>query len=130
MSKAVLISIRPEWCQLICDGRKTIELRKTRPNLEAPFKCYIYCTKAETPMPHCIQNSHDYTCGKTYRYSGGGEVIGEFACDAILRHCEMANADIAEMQSLVRREKILESAGEKEAYGWNISDVVIYGKPK
>lgn len=31
MSKAVLISIRPEWCDLIVRGEKTIEVRKTRP---------------------------------------------------------------------------------------------------
>ena len=31
MSKAVLISIRHEWCQKIMEGQKTIEVRKTRP---------------------------------------------------------------------------------------------------
>lgn len=31
MSKAVLISIRSGWCQKIMEGRKTIEVRKTRP---------------------------------------------------------------------------------------------------
>ena len=45
MNKAVLISIRPEWCDLIMRGKKTIEVRKTRPKLETPFKVYIYCTK-------------------------------------------------------------------------------------
>ena len=43
--KAVLISIQPKWCELISNGKKTIEVRKTRPMLETPFKCYIYCTK-------------------------------------------------------------------------------------
>ena len=43
MSKAVLISIRPQWCQKIASGEKTIEVRKTKPKLETPFKCYIYC---------------------------------------------------------------------------------------
>lgn len=45
-NKAVLISIRPEWCDLIVRGKKTIEVRKTRPKLETPFTAYIYCTKA------------------------------------------------------------------------------------
>ena len=44
MSKAVLISIRPKWVERIANGEKTIEVRKTRPKLETPFKCYIYCT--------------------------------------------------------------------------------------
>lgn len=45
MSKAVLLSIRPEWCEKILSGEKTVEIRKTRPKLEPPFKCYI-CERA------------------------------------------------------------------------------------
>ena len=41
MDKAVLISIKPKWCDLIVLGKKTIEVRKTRPKLETPFKAYI-----------------------------------------------------------------------------------------
>lgn len=44
--KAVLLSIRPEWCVKILNGEKTVEIRKNRPKLKPPFKCYIYCTKA------------------------------------------------------------------------------------
>lgn len=44
MSKAVMLSIRPRWVQKIANGKKTIEVRKTKPKLETPFKCYIYCT--------------------------------------------------------------------------------------
>lgn len=42
--KSVLISIQPKWCELIASGKKTIEMRKTAPKLETPFKCYIYMT--------------------------------------------------------------------------------------
>ena len=42
MSKSVLISIRQEWCEKIINGQKTIEVRKTRPKMDTPFKCYIY----------------------------------------------------------------------------------------
>lgn len=31
--KAVLISIQPKWCELIASGKKTIEVRKTRPKI-------------------------------------------------------------------------------------------------
>lgn len=41
---SVLLSIQPRWCELIASGKKTIEIGKTRPKLEPPFKCYIYCT--------------------------------------------------------------------------------------
>lgn len=33
----------------ICSGEKTIEVRKTRPKLETPFKVYIYCTLPKYP---------------------------------------------------------------------------------
>ena len=83
MSKAVLISIRPKWVEKIASGEKTIEVRKTKPKLETPFKCYIYCTM-----------DHPYisvSCGKldklNYRTNTvgrcNGKVIGEFTCDRI-----------------------------------------------
>ena len=43
--KSVLISIQPKWCELIANGKKTIEVRKSRPKIETPFKVYIYQTK-------------------------------------------------------------------------------------
>lgn len=36
--KAVLLSIQPRWCGLITNGKKTIEVRKTRPKIDTPFK--------------------------------------------------------------------------------------------
>ena len=42
MSKAVMLSIHPKWCEKIASGEKTIEVRKTRPKLETPFTAYIY----------------------------------------------------------------------------------------
>ena len=44
MSKAIMLSIRPKWCEKIVNGNKTIEVRKTRPKMNTPFECYIYCT--------------------------------------------------------------------------------------
>ena len=43
--REVLISIQPKWVEKIASGKKTVEVRKTRPNCEVPFKCYIYETK-------------------------------------------------------------------------------------
>lgn len=44
--KAVLLSIRPEWCKKILSGEKTVEVRRTCPVHGTPFKAYIYCTLA------------------------------------------------------------------------------------
>lgn len=153
--KEVLISIQPKWCEKIASGKKTVEVRKTRPKIEAPFKCYIYCTlppKEELFTHGCIREYanelirlqdgrivYDYgmrlCCDIEDRpYTRDNflcqKVIGEFVCDAIISHCEMANADIAEYQGCIRREKLFEYANGKELYGWHISDLVIYDKPK
>lgn len=65
--RAVLISIKSRWCDLIMNGKKTVEIRTSRPKIDTPFKCYIYCT----------QGSGRNT------YAGNGKVIGEFICDRI-----------------------------------------------
>ena len=76
--KAVLISIQPKWCELIASGKKTVEVRKTNPKLETPFKVYIYMTAGEAVYPVTI-NGAPYTCSNC----GGKVVIGEFVCDRI-----------------------------------------------
>lgn len=104
MSKAVLISIRPKWCNLIAHGEKTVEVRKSRPKLEVPFRCYIYCTKAKKLFFHggigeTLDDLYRLPSGEIkFGYSGelmlcnetytkdnflNGKIIGEFICDEI-----------------------------------------------
>ena len=123
--KAVLISIQPKWCEKIASGRKTLELRKSFPKQKTPFKCYIYMTAGNASYP-VMKNGAPYICHN----NGGQVIIGEFVCDYILHGCHMANADIAEVQSCVRREDIFQYSNGKKVYGWHISDLVIYDKPK
>ena len=140
--KAVLLSIQPKWCGLIALGKTTIEVRKTRPKIETPFKCYIYQSKSKDTLIYVMKDGdEDYgviyhgkpVFIKTYsKYSNPYEqkVIGEFVCDAIISHCEMANADIAEQQGCIRREQLFEYANGAELYGWHISELKIYDKPR
>lgn len=48
--KSVMLSVQPKWCKVIASGKKTIEVRKTKPKLETPFKCYIYQMRAVRPL--------------------------------------------------------------------------------
>lgn len=136
MSKAVLISIQPQWCELLASGKKTLEVRKNMPKLETPFKCYVYCTKTDNPISICTQNSHDYTCGKSFRYSGGGEVIGEFVCDRIQCFDVPYPAFQKELDKRILDEscctyyQLHRYAYHDALYGWRISDLVVYDKPK
>lgn len=89
MAKAVLISIRPKWCEKIISGEKTIEVRKNRPKLETPFKAYIYCTKGRPDRNIPIYQERlmqDYLNTGSMKSlncpHGNGKVIGEFTCAA------------------------------------------------
>lgn len=90
MSKVVMLSIRPKWCEKIISGEKTVEVRKTRPKLETPFKCYIYCTSGRPDLnipispERLMQDYLDTGSMKSLNCPlGNGKVIGEFVCDRI-----------------------------------------------
>ena len=87
---AVLISIRPKWCEKIISGEKTIEVRKTRPKLATPFKCRIYCTRGRHDLNIPISREalmRDWLETGSMKSMncphGNGKVIGEFTCDEI-----------------------------------------------
>lgn len=142
MSKAVMISIRPKWCEKICSGEKTIEVRKTRPKLETPFKCYIYCTvemagydalwvlDAPTREKYSFMAVSAYLENPEGANKGNGKVIGEFICDRIYELAPLNHApDDVERQACLTQEEIvlyLKGVG----YGWHISDLKIYDTPK
>lgn len=156
---SVLISIQPKWCELIANGQKTVEIRKTKPKIKSPFKCYIYCTKARERFSHggigeTLDDLYRMPSGEIkFGYSGelmcceqpyskdnflNGKVIGEFICDCIEDYSLWEH----DYPSLLRHinlyagtngdYKFLDSylKGEKCCYGWHISDLVIYDEPK
>ena len=123
--KSVLISIKPKWCELIASGKKTVEVRKTRPKLDVPFKCYIYCTKGKT-----IYHPRDIFGNEALN----GKVIGEFVCDKVVQfenHCYNPAFEETADLSCVGFEGLYYYLGLNDyGYGWHISDLVIYDKPK
>ncbi len=142
--KSILQSIKPQYCELIASGKKTIEVRKTRPKLDVPFKVYIYCTKGGEEL---------FREDWLYDEKVNGKVIGEYVCDEIkelrfdaFEQCYFMRARHGE--SWLSRE-FLEGTclSYKEAYeycknlkcdsehtdmfyGWHILDLKIYDKPK
>lgn len=116
--KAVLLSIQPKWCEKIASGEKTIEIRKTRPKINTPFKCYIYETKN-------TRGVHGFTILGRYRI---GKVIGEFMCRGIMR--PYSNLTLMSKQSCLTIDELNEYSKGKELYGWRIADLRIYSEPK
>lgn len=153
MTKAVLLSIKPKYCEFIANGKKTIEVRKTKPKLEPPFKCYIYCTKPKMITKYVFKPEDypeymrpekvvfcklpDASSPFCSEVNGNGKVIGEFVCDEIfpisvtysdpnhrLTHKEFPFTCLTD-------KGIMDYLGNgKRGYGWHISDLVIYDTPK
>lgn len=118
--KSVLISIKPKWCWKIERGEKTIEVRKTAPK-EVPFKAYIYCSYGNDK--------------ENYMLGGCGKIIGEFICDKrdeyAYDYCDGVDIDDDTIiETAISREDINIYAKGKTLYGWHISDLKIYDKPK
>ena len=137
MSKAVMLSIRPKWVENIANGEKTIEVRKTRPKLETPFKAYIYCTQDKhlafmqnqtgTNLIACMDATAAIPVGGAI---GNGKVIGEFTCDRIYELAPLNHApDDVEKQACLTREEIVNYL-KGTGYGWHISDLHIYDTPR
>lgn len=149
MSKAVMLSIRPKWCEKIANGEKTIEVRKTRPKLETPFKCYIYCTMPDAKDPHNILELHGAD-GKIRK--ANGKVIGEFTCDriqsfdsayskwayavapsgSVMPMHETKALELCQKDGCLSDDDVLSYFGDEDwkAYFWHIADLRIYDTPR
>lgn len=157
--KSVMISIKPKWCDLIVSGKKTIEVRKTRPRIKTPFKCYIYCTKPSKKYQtvsgcmvlnddelyrHPTQGvkygtSIELMCRDDYTEDNflNGKVIGEFVCDKILIvDCDSVapfdkeTSEYIEKECCLNRDEFWKYSNGFCCFGWHISDLVIYENPK
>lgn len=127
--KSVLLSIRPKWCELIASGKKTIEVRKTRPKHETPFKCYIYETKGFERVGN--ENLNCVVGG-----NGRGAVVGEFVCDSIKCFSVPYPAYQSQMDKEIMKNSCVDYwelhryAYHDSLYGWHISALKIYDEPK
>ena len=158
MKKAVIISIHPKWCQMIASGEKTIEVRKNRPKLDTPFKCYIYCTRDKhlafmqnqtgTNLIACMDVETAIPVGGSV---GTGKIIGEFTCDRIdwITHvgymgapnsvetcvCDAATMRMSPVGELLNAtrltpEMLNDYLAGRYGYGWHINGLRIYDTPR
>ena len=143
--KSVMVSIKPEYCSLIVDTKKTVEVRKTKPKLDTPFKCYIYCTKSAI-MDLVIKNGKSFTFQKIpthvkdqmhESYVANGYIIGEFICDRIHEFQVFENGSVQDWwlgdldKACLQYNEVAEYVGKgKKGYGWKISNLIVYDSPK
>lgn len=146
-NKAVLISIKPKWCELILKGEKTLEVRKTKPKLELPFKCYIYQSKGRDRLIEIMKDG-DLNYGEIYHgkpvfiKTGGYEsgyrglfgrkqkIVGEFVCDTIVTDKTFGHDPLFNGAACMSEDEAAAYSCQSTIYGWHISDLKIYDKPK
>lgn len=150
--KSVLISIRPQWCEKIASGKKTIEVRKTAPK-EVPFKAYIYATRPKKYYKCGAVSASDELLwlanGKVEMGDGfkfwadgdeyqclNGRIIGEFICDKVDEYtfshyeAEYRVTHVEQDAMCLNQPELIRYGKGNTLYGWHISDLKIYDKPK
>ena len=134
--KAILMSIKPKWCEKIFNGEKTVEVRKVAPKLEPPFKVYMYRTKEK-----CGAKIINDCLNSVY---GGGKVVGEWVCDKVIEYdyiviaCakfEVNGAYVKEENrynagACLSAEEMYEYSKGKSLCGLHITKVKRYDTPK
>lgn len=146
--KSVLLSIQPKWCEKIASSKKTIEVRKTKSSIPTPFKVYIYCTKAKSQWRYSnYEGAYENSKGKIVYAQQ--HVIGEFICDKVDEYkfhnglIEFNSMGLPsgiygsylifedEYKSMCLSYDEVKNYGKgKTLYGWHISQLKIYDKPK
>lgn len=150
--KSVLISIRPKWVEKIASGQKTIEVRKTAPQ-EVLFKAYIYATRPKKFYKCGAVSTSDELLwlanGKVEMGDGfkfwadgdeyqclNGRIIGEFICDKIDKYtfshyeAEYRVTHVEQNAMCLNQPELIHYGKGEMLYGWHISDLKLYDKPK
>nr|DAG51320.1 MAG TPA: helix-turn-helix domain-containing protein [Bacteriophage sp.] len=141
--KAVLRSIKPYWLYLILTGKKTIEVGKSCPKSKDWNKVVeMYCSKDIRSFNRIPEKDREWM----HKYLG--KVAGLFVCDDItkivtwqrtwfdiLQHpigttteYGIWNDDFKQM--CLTWKEINDYGKKKPLYGWHISQLKIYDKPK
>lgn len=127
--KSIMLSFKPNYIEKIFSNKKKIDVRKIKPNIEPPFKCYMYCTKNKG-LNDILWTT--YPIGSIKNYSNG-KIVGEFICDDI--YCY--NTKTADKYSYIRKssgfteDEFKEYINNSERfYVLTISDVIMYNELK
>ncbi len=131
--KSILISMQPYWLFLIIANKmgweigkhKTVEVRKNYPKAEDWDKTVkLYCSKDKKSfarIPKEYQPLMEQFLGK---------VVGEFVCDKIISAEFGSYVETFSLTAQLTAYDLMSYARGKTLYGWHISNLVIYDKPK
>lgn len=95
MMNEILLSLHPQYWDLIKSGKKTIEIRKTKPRTMLPFRVFVYVT-------------------------GGVGVVGCFDCDMLAESTPECFANKIYGESCLTESELKEYAAGKPLFGWHV----------
>lgn len=156
--RAVMKSVPPQICEKVANGDCTVLVSKTAPKCEVPFKGYIYAAKsnkflldqdADGVMFCWDKEEHYYPFKHETEHEElfNGHIIGECIVDKIIEWQYDFNNEyyvdypddstsyfpylLCHREATCLKCSELENYGKgKPLYGWHISDLKIYDKPK
>lgn len=128
--RAILMSIKPKWCELIFSGEKTVEVRKNAPKLKPPFKVYVYQTEyrlGDKFIEEVLNTVYD-----------GRKVVGEFVCDKVEENIPDYHPMFEEFfyscfecgNDCLSQKEMQKYGKDDTLYGWHITEPKLYDTPK
>lgn len=130
--KSVLRSIKPYWLYLTLTKQKTIEVAKNRPESESWNGIVeMYCSKDMQSFNRIPQKD------RVWMSKYAGKVACQFVCDKIITvDCDSVapfdpvTNEYIQAETCLDRAAFIRYTNFKKAFGWHISDLNIYDKPK
>lgn len=128
--KSVLRSAKPYWIYLILTGKKTVEVGKDFPKSGDWNRVVeMYCSKDKRSFNRIPEKDRELVS----KYLG--KVACRFECDKIdtftpTEHGICINRFYSLYESCLSAKEMREYANGNTLYGWHISDLKIYDKPK
>lgn len=145
----VLISIQPKWVAKILNHTKLTEIRHTIPKCSFPVEVYIYCTKGgfynsliQDKTGSYLEVTKDvaswYNINDLFNSGYNGKVVAKFTLKfyddyscwvdsyaSLLKHIDHYAGTDGNLSFIDAYLK-----GQKRGYSWNITDLVVFNKPK
>ena len=132
--KSVLRSVKPYWFYLVCEGIKKVEVGKSAPQSKGwNDTVYLYCSKDMRSFSRIPEQHRE----KYRKYLG--TVGAKFICYEIEDILYLLESDLvmtflpkytSPAGSCLTSEELLQYGKGKPLYGWHISDLKIYDKPR
>lgn len=129
--KGGLRSIKPYWLYLILTGKKTIEIGKSCPRAKDWNKVVeMYCSKDMRSFNRIPEEDKEWM--RKYL----GKVACRFVCDKVDEYtfshyeAEYRVTHIEQRAMCLNQPELIQYGGGRTLYGWNITDLKIYDKPK